>query len=414
VPHRASDLEYGTSEWVVIEKEGHPSITVALAEVDDAIYLPAGRSVSGRVLDLRGRPIAGARVTAPPLPPFAAETVTDAEGRYDLGFVSEDEWIRASAEGYAVLDLCMSLYPLDMEQAVFLLAPGYTISGRVVTGAGEPVPGTLVELEQESVTRLIAGDDGSFTFPGVLPNWEAVFTARKPGLRGPTVTALSGERNVEIRLDPPSRIEGIVVDGETGEPVPRFTIARRDYEDRFVLENLLPGPVLLEARAGHKVGEAEITVDAGESLSDIRIPVFLRQWGDPEDDRPGDPFELRVFEEDRPLADALVRYEDFDQQGRTDADGALKVRLVPGEHALLVGGDLEPHAEREVIAVIPDQERATVRLEPNPRVTLLLEGEIAPGENVIYLRTRGQEWLGSFTGDRFDFPVTTSVMSRHR
>jgi hypothetical protein len=405
----APALKDGMAEWAVIRKEGQPRITVPIAEVEGEIYLPAGRPVRGRVLDLRGRPISGARVTTPPLPPYAVETVADAEGRYDLGIISEDAWIRASADGVAVLDLCLSLYPLDMEEAVFLLAPGYTISGRVVTGSGEPVPGALVELEQESVTRLIAAPDGTFSFPGVLPNWEAVFTARKPGLLGPTVTALSGERNVEIRLHRPATVSGIVVDGETGEPVPRFEIARKEYRDRFAIGNLMPGPVLLEARAGHRVGEAEITVEAGDELKDLRIPVFLRQWGDPEDGRPGAAFEVRVFEEDRPLAEARVRYDGFDQKGRTDENGLFRIRLAPGEHVLLVGGDLETHAEREVVVTVPDDENAVVRLERNPRVSLLLEGEILAGENVIYLRTDAQERLGSFIGERYDFPVDPTV-----
>jgi len=395
VPLPELEREPGETEIVLVRAEGVPPAAVPVADIDDILHVPDGRRTIGRVLDLRGRPVAGATVATPPHAPFAAETTTDEAGRYDLGVIPEDAWIRAEASGLALLDLPLTFYP-DEGEIVFLLAPGFRISGRVATEAGEPVPGAIVELEQESVSRMPAGPDGAFTFTSVLPNWEAIFTARSAGFIGPPATALCGEEDLVVRLLPPASIEATVVDGVTNEPVAEFEILR--------IPGLLPGTVDLSVTAGSRSGRVEVTVAAGECVALVRVPVFHPLWGDEEDPRRAFFVTVRVAAGGKPVSGALVRMEGG-FSGCTDGAGELGVRLLRGEHVLRVGGALEPHAAREISVRAPGEAVFTVEVAPNPVAVLEVNAEWEPGERLLFLRARGDERLVKLPENRLSFPV---------
>ncbi|MEN8151369.1 MAG: carboxypeptidase-like regulatory domain-containing protein [Planctomycetota bacterium] len=401
-----------TEVYIARPATGAPAVGVD-GELEDGLHSPVGRKTTGRVLDLRGRPIAGARVMTPPLPPYAAETTTDESGRYDLGEIADDAWIRAKAPGHAVLDLPLAFYP-DEGDVVFLLAPGFTISGRVVDGEGNPVAGGVIELEQESTTRQAIPAGGTFTFTSVLPNWEAVFTVRVPGLVSPPVTALCGEKDVVVRALRPASIEAAVVDGETGEPLRDYEVRRegaiRTEAGTFRLESLAPGTVEIRVDAGTRRGKVEVTVVAGQHIGDVTVPVFLPWWGEGEDFGEDHAVTIRARDDAGPVKGALVRLDGTSKIGRTDATGTFGVRMSPGRHRFLVGGLLDSHGLREVDVTVEGQVETIVDLEPNPETVLSVHVERETGDRLVFLRAGGESRLERMPDDTFTFPVAEGTV----
>ena len=58
----------------VIRAPGHACETLPLLPGTETLQLSHGQNVEGMVLDLAGRPLAGARVSSPAEPPFALST----------------------------------------------------------------------------------------------------------------------------------------------------------------------------------------------------------------------------------------------------------------------------------------------------------------------------------------------------
>jgi len=407
------ELAEGDAEVVVVRPGDGPPVAVPVARIEGTLHLPDGRPTSGRVLDLRGRPVVGARVMTPGHPPYAAVATSDDAGRYDLGVIADDAWIRAEADGRAILDLPLAFYAEEGE-IVFLLAPGFTISGRVATEAGDPVSGAIIELEQEGMSRKPVGEDGRFTFTSVLPNWEAIFTARAPGLVGPPVAALCGEENLTVHLLPPASIEAVVIDGATNELVPEFEIFRdgvvRTAPGSFRIDGLLPGTCTLSVAAGSRSGKMEVTVAAGERVRNIRLPVFHPLWGDERDPRSAHHLTILATRAGpgTPVAGALVRLGD-EYRGRTDEAGEFGVRLLPGEYRLVLGGALEPHAAREIVVRMPEDREVAATLTPNPVAILTVDAEWEPGERLVFLRAGGEERLVKLPENTLSFPVAEGV-----
>lgn len=128
------------------------------------IELEDGCTVKGRVIDIKGQGIAGARVyynnndfvqggemvVGLALPPRAVSTTTESDGSFLLKHIppSNDRRpsriICASAIGYCNGETAAPMVPGQVAEVVITLAPGGIIAGKVTDEFGEPVAGVPI------------------------------------------------------------------------------------------------------------------------------------------------------------------------------------------------------------------------------------------------------------------------------
>ncbi len=344
------------------------------------IMLAAAATLSGRVLDESGRPVAGATVAAEAVLPEQAEFVwtglslrvsgvhstrTDEAGWYVL-----DELycgvldVSASAPGHERVvrrgvELPCDGHARDLDPLV--LTAGRAVEGRVVDERGAPVPGATVfaaaggavtidawgafvaddrasawglhVAAEDATRRAVTDPDGRFRIAG-LPDEELLLVARADGREPSRVLVAPDARDARLVLRPQACWRVRVVD-ETGaaahdvevfalrlglraqEHLP-LDVARED--DAFVIAGAGPHGTLLDVSApglARTFLEAPGLDPGARRELVVTLPVGARLLGRLVDDR-GDP-----------LPDQPVRIAEgwgsFDRtglaNGRTDADG---------------------------------------------------------------------------------------------
>jgi protocatechuate 3,4-dioxygenase beta subunit len=357
------------------------------------LTLREGEAVEGFVLDLAGRPIAGARVFSPPEPPAARETTSDGAGRFRLPPVVGNAALRAEAPGYAPLELSLSLYPDEDRDVVFYLVRGRTISGRVTDSAGEPLRDTVVELDQEVRSFRRTDRDGRFSFDEVLCDWEVLLMPHGEGLVGRRGTAVAGQTDLALRLYRPATVRGTALDAATGIPPAGLSVAGGEAGPggRFVLTGLLPGETKVEARAGTLLGEVSVPLREGEERRDVVVALRPARFAAPDDHRPGHLLTIRAAEAGtgRPAAGVLVRGGRGERM-QADAEGRVLILLPPGRHRVRLGGPFDRYEERILEFTVPEEDDLRAELTPNRVVTLELVGGWAQPESKFWLRCDGE------------------------
>jgi protocatechuate 3,4-dioxygenase beta subunit len=228
----------------------------------------------GRVMDLGGGPIEGARVL---LGPPAARS--DAEGRYALTLAPGGHRGFVVANGYAHAEL--EVFVEGPTTRDVRLLPGARIAGRVVAGAtGEPTPGAELTLSWSWHDQSQQADRaGRFDFHDLEPgHYDLV--ARQGRLVGKTatiaLTVAATRADLVLTLDRGSTVGGRVLDpdghglddarlearparsGPSDSPPAR---ARTEGAGRYLFEGLLPGAYDITATAeGRRPAQANARV----------------------------------------------------------------------------------------------------------------------------------------------------------
>jgi protocatechuate 3,4-dioxygenase beta subunit len=250
-----------------------------------------GILLSGRVLDVGGGPIPGARVRAVEFSPAVGGTVVprvfqataDEAGRYRIYLARAQYGLTAEADGYAPAhDWFMLVKELARD---LRLSPAARIAGRVIEGGtGKPVPDAELWLQPHRAggvrPRDVKSDAaGEFAFNDLEPGTYRV-GARKDRLvglsRSVSVSMAQAASKVDVEVTPGFVVAGRVLSGQ-GKPVagarvqlfkdrPPFErpmFVKSGSDGGFRLEGVLPAQFRLEVSAdGHARARQELAVAA--------------------------------------------------------------------------------------------------------------------------------------------------------
>jgi RNA polymerase sigma factor (sigma-70 family) len=199
-------------------------------------------SIRGKTVDKSGAPIAEVLVRAiPDRPPNApnredhtrthAFALSGPDGSFVLeGLDTGSYMLLAEIDEYAPLEHG-PIKPSPAE-VVLTLDAGQTITGRVETSSGEPVPAyTLLVLRrtglvyQGLVDRSVVDPRGAFSVRVPPGNYELLASAAGWAPSKPT-PASGGAKDVKIVVATGATLRGKVVDAETGQPLEYARVAR--------------------------------------------------------------------------------------------------------------------------------------------------------------------------------------------
>jgi RNA polymerase sigma factor (sigma-70 family) len=201
-----------------------------------ALSLAHGASLSGRVVDYKHKPVAGARVVATsasePLPvvdPRRDGVLTGVDGSFSIPAVSAGTWRLTATSGDSAPVTSVPI-TVDGEHTrggvVLMLAAGAAVRGTVKDTAGAPIAGADVSVVVHGFvpwrTRRQAFTDskGTFAITGLAPRAVDVVAWHDTGASAIVAVDLAAKRDhdVTLTLDINGAIAGTVVD-KNGQPI---------------------------------------------------------------------------------------------------------------------------------------------------------------------------------------------------
>ncbi|HCO94472.1 MAG TPA: hypothetical protein DIU00_11060, partial [Phycisphaerales bacterium] len=198
--------------------------------------LDKGLTITGKVLDDNGQPVAEATALLSIRSYSPIYAMTDASGAFRLTCSSDRSAYRETpsiiveAPGYAPVKQNIDLQPKS-EPLEFRLKRGRNIACRVVNVEGQPVAGAWTVVQPLEGNRNYSAwlkdtdDLGRFLIPNVPEN-DVKLTVGKEGyftIRNHVVAASEG--GIVVTMKRALHVHGAVTDAETDESIPNFEIA---------------------------------------------------------------------------------------------------------------------------------------------------------------------------------------------
>lgn len=222
---------------------GGASISVGPDDDITGTRIPLGTpgEVSGRVVDARGKPIAGARVTrvllqgdakvSIPLAKLAQlgfiEPASDAEGRFTISQLPEGAKVALKVGHNSYAQQSVGDISVGDKNARVQMYEGVLLRGTVQSrDGGTPVANATVVIKtaREPITTSITKSDSTGNFmvrlnPGAYLYQSASMELRSPGWEKLTVTGQEPNQEVMLRVAGSGTIRGEVRDAVTSSPV---------------------------------------------------------------------------------------------------------------------------------------------------------------------------------------------------
>jgi len=364
------------------------------------ITLGPGESLSGKVVDESGAPIAGARIQHWGVGNVQATSGPD--GLFEMkGLTAGSLDLNVTKSGYGQVQLQTTAPGKDLEIRMDRAAK---ISGTVRTKSGEPVPAADVSsIPRGANLRGYYGGTSARTSPSgtyelEVPKGTWILRAsaarRPPGTSSEFEVAPGDTRdNVDIELPDGCTVEGYVFMAGSGEPVENATItlsaqtadpwgrsaggvATRS-DGYFVLEGVPEGEVTVTAtHADYAPGTASgVQTKVGTKVS-VRIEL-----------RAGGTVRGRAMRAGSPAASGWVTARPRGDGGtqrntQTDADGAFELKgLAPGDYLIIVESNGRGGAQlRRAVTVIEGQ---TVEIDLEGGAGVRLSGRIISRDGAV-------------------------------
>jgi RNA polymerase sigma factor (sigma-70 family) len=249
---------------------------------------PAGKLVTGRVLDPDRTPLPGARlrvVTPVADPPASFETEAGPDGGFRLrvkGADLERSTLLVEASGYASEWVSLGVAPIESHDVVLL--PAARVAGRLVSAGDAALAGGEVRLLTEHGISLYAAGEtrtdaaGAFVFEAVKPGQYRLEGRRDRLVAPPTApfeVAAGARLDLVIAAQPGASVVGQAVTPQ-GAPVPDVEMSlrpcdtfrddsmqlfRSGQDGRFHVDGVVPGCHLLVAQGpGWAAARREVIV----------------------------------------------------------------------------------------------------------------------------------------------------------
>lgn len=434
---RIEDRRPGETVDLVVQHAGYaPASAPGLRlprEQPVRIVLQPTATVAGSTVDPDGHPVPGALILVLPSNPVhvggadrSLQAQSDENGRFQIEGVRPGSFeIRATAPGRQEARLAglEAQAGQDLQGIEVVLTPGAVLAGRVLSPAGQPVPGAEVSLLPEgsatvsllSVGAVLSDEQGRYRLEGISPGTHAVRAEHeeyRPVQRRLDVQA--GANTLDLTLEPGAALSGRVVD-PLGAPVAGARVFLRPRSDEsprglpddtsgpdgsFTLPGLADGTYrLLAEREGFaRSREGQEVVVAGRSVTGIEIQLT-----------PGGAIVGQLLGLDfTELSQVQVR-TDAGQTGRILPDGSYRIDDVePGQQrvvAALSGGSRQAEGQ---VALEPGASEARLDLDFGKGLKLtgrvLRNGEPLAGEGVLLSGTeRAGRWGDTDLEGRFRF-----------
>jgi beta-lactamase regulating signal transducer with metallopeptidase domain/thiol-disulfide isomerase/thioredoxin len=207
---------------------------IAFRNLDSAIVLTKGPTVTGRVVDAAGRPLKGASaiIGHDTFDPNTPVGTTNERGEFTLeNCTAGPTIVTVQADGFApqIRDVRVEERTAPVE--VQLTEPGSVVRGKVVDIQGQPVAGAFFGADTWRGHRSIhfrvdTDKDGRFEWKSA-PKDVVLYDTGKFGYMSRRLVPLTAtDREQVVTLYPHLVITGRVSDAETGRPLPKFRLIR--------------------------------------------------------------------------------------------------------------------------------------------------------------------------------------------
>lgn len=283
---------------------------IGMDTADELLVVVARRTaISGRVVDEDANPVAGATVRGTldplldyPAPLDATERIvlpplqTDADGRFTWPAAAAGGWtFYVTSDGYAPAsghartlpgeEMAIVMEPSQPTSPVPAQPSGASISGQIVTAAGQPMRGAQVIASDENGMRLClvsADDRGCFVVAGLRAGryrLDVMVLRQQLAFTGGVFEAGADE----VRIAPPGDVflygfEGRVVD-DLGQPVARVEIRQPVTAEPTPFgppRTPLPSGLPVGSRYSSKGLEHEFLYCRTDADGRFRLPHVLR------------------------------------------------------------------------------------------------------------------------------------------